>query len=228
MSQAEPTLQAEHLVVVDKNGARGIIDPASQNPDHNGSQITVSWGDNQSVLVPTNLLVERRDGSYFLPLSLAELESQLTARTPEVPRQNSINHLQGSEVVVVPVIVEEIQIEKRKVDTGRVRITKHVREREEVVDEPLLQEQVDVQHVAINRLVDAPPPIRYVGDVMIVPLLEEVLVLEKRLMLKEELHISRRQTEVHNPQRVILRSEEVTVERIDEADQLKSNTDNLG
>lgn len=66
------------------------------------------------------------------------------------------------------------------------------------------------------------------GDVMIVPLLEEVLVVEKRLMLKEELHISKRRTEVHNPQRVILRSEEVTVERIDEAEQPKSSTDELG
>lgn len=227
MSQSEPSTQAE-LVVVDKNGVRGSIDPTSQTSDNNGSQVTVSWGDSQRVLVPINLLVERRDGSYFLPLSLAELDDQIPARIQESPRQSSINRLQGSEVVVVPVIVEELQVTKRKIDTGRVRITKLVREREEVVDEPLLQEEVDVQRVAVNRLVDVPPPVRYMGDVMIVPLLEEVLVVEKRLMLKEELHISKRQTEVHNPQRVILRSEEVTVERIDKAEQPTSSTNELG
>ena len=227
MSQSEHTTQSE-LVVVDKNGVRGSINLTSQNSDNNGSQVTVSWGDSQRVLVPINLLVERRDGSYFLPLSLAELGQQIPARTQELPRPNSINRLQGSEVVVIPVIVEELQVAKRKVDTGRVRITKLVREREEVVNEPLLQEEVDVQRVAVNRLVDVPPPIRYMGDVMIVPLLEEVLVVEKRLMLKEELHISKRQTEVHNPQRVILRSEEVTVERIDEAEQPESITNESG
>lgn len=157
MSQSEPTTQAE-LVVVDKNGVRGSIDPTWQDPEKNGSQITVSWGDSQRVLVPTNLLVERRDGSYFLPLSLAELDHQIPAGTQESSRQNSVNRLQGGEVVVVPVIVEEFQVSKRKIDTGRVRITKLVREREEVVDEPLLQEEVDVQRVAVNRLVDVPPP----------------------------------------------------------------------
>jgi stress response protein YsnF len=49
---------------------------------------------------------------------------------------------------------------------------------------------------------------------MIVPILEEVLVVEKRLMLKEELHISRRRVEVHKPQHITLRSEEVIIERI--------------
>lgn len=36
------------------------------------------------------------------------------------------------------------------------------------------------------------PEIRTEGDVTIVPVLEEVLVVEKRLVLKEELHIRRR------------------------------------
>ena len=225
MSHVEPTIQSEPIVVVDKNGIHGTIDPTSPSPDKNGSQVTVSWGDSQKALVPTDLLVGRKDGSYFLPLSLAELESQFSAGEPELSRRS--NRLQSSEVVVVPVVVEELQVEKRKVDTGKVRITKFVREREEVVDEPLLQEEVNVQHVAVNRLVDCPPPVRYVGDVMIVPLLEEVLVVEKRLMLKEELHISKRQIEVHNPQRVVLRSEEVTVERIDDVGQPKGSINEI-
>jgi len=49
---------------------------------------------------------------------------------------------------------------------------------------------------------------------MIVPILEEVLVVEKRLVLKEELHIRRRRAEVSNPQRIVLRTEEATVEHV--------------
>lgn len=225
MSKVEPTIRPESAIVTDKNGVRGTVDTTTQNSDNNGLQVTVSWGDNQKVLVPTNLLIERKDGSYFLPLGLAEIEGQAPTAAPDSPPRGS--NQRSIETLVVPVIVEELQVEKRRVDTGRVRITKLVREREETVDEPLLQEEVDVQHVAVNRLVDDPPPIRYVGDVMIVPLLEEVLVVEKRLMLKEELHISKRQTEIHNPQRIVLRSEEVMVERIDNAGQPKSSSNEL-
>jgi stress response protein YsnF len=48
---------------------------------------------------------------------------------------------------------------------------------------------------------------------MIIPLLEEVLVIEKRLILREEVHIKKRHREVHAPQEVLLRKEEVEIER---------------
>jgi uncharacterized protein (TIGR02271 family) len=90
---------------------------------------------------------------------------------------------------------------------------------EEFVDEPLLEEEVEVERVAINRIVDGPLPVRYEGDTMIVPLLEEVLVVEKRLVLKEELRITKRQHKTRKPQRVTLRSEEVRVEHLDSSEQ---------
>ncbi len=45
---------------------------------------------------------------------------------------------------------------------------------------------------------------------------EEVPVVEKRLMLKAELHVAKRQTETHKPQRVTLRTEEATIGRVGE------------
>jgi len=91
-----------------------------------------------------------------------------------------------------------------------------VEEHEEVVDEPLLRQEVQIDYVPINRIWDGPaPPPRYEADKLIIPLLEEVLVVEKRLMLKEELHISRVQKTVREPQSVVLRSESVSVERVE-------------
>ena len=45
------------------------------------------------------------------------------------------------------------------------------------------------------------------------PEIEEVLVVEKRLVLKEEVRVTRKRRQVRNPQRVTLRREEVVVER---------------
>jgi uncharacterized protein (TIGR02271 family) len=82
------------------------------------------------------------------------------------------------------------------------------------VDEPLFREEVIIEHVPINRFVEEAIPLRSEGDTIIVSLLEEVPVVEKRLMLKEELRITVRRVEARKPTSVTLRSEEATVERI--------------
>jgi len=65
----------------------------------------------------------------------------------------------------------------------------------------------------VDRVVAGPVPVRHEGDTMIVPVLEEVLVVEKRLVLKEELRVTRRRVETREPQTVTLRREDVVVER---------------
>jgi len=68
-------------------------------------------------------------------------------------------------------------------------------------------------------VVDGPAPeSRIEGDVMIVPVLEEVVVVKKQLVLKEELHITRRRIAERDSRTVTLRREEATVERIEPGD----------
>ena len=107
--------------------------------------------------------------------------------------------------------------------TGGVRVHKTVQERTETVDQPTFEEKIEVERVTVNQFVDAPPPVRYEGDVMIIPLLEEVLVVEKRLVLREEVRISKRRETVNKPQQIVLRREEVTLERIEPAGEQTEN-----
>ncbi|HEX2185094.1 MAG TPA: DUF2382 domain-containing protein, partial [Chloroflexota bacterium] len=78
-------------------------------------------------------------------------------------------------------------------------------------------EEVTIERVPVNRVVEGPIPVRYEGDTMIVSVLEEVLVVETRLLLTAELRITRRRTETHQPVPVTGRREDVTVERVDRA-----------
>lgn len=110
---------------------------------------------------------------------------------------------------------EVLEVGKRTVQTGVTRITKRVHEREEEIDPPLLTEKVEIERVPVNRFVEGALPVREQDGTTIVPVLEEVLVTEKRLFLKEELHIRRVSETVHHPQKVTLRSEEVEVEHIE-------------
>ncbi|BDI31538.1 hypothetical protein CCAX7_35890 [Capsulimonas corticalis] len=126
--------------------------------------------------------------------------------------------------IVVPIVEETVDVRKRIVETGKVRIAKTVTEREEVVDIPFLRTEVEVRHVLIDRFVDAAPPIRHEGDVMIIPVMEEVLVVEKRLKLKEEIHIAQHRTEFHDTQTVLLRREVVSENRVVSGDDGEQST----
>jgi stress response protein YsnF len=101
--------------------------------------------------------------------------------------------------ISVPIMEEQIEVGSREVVTGRAVVSKKVEEREELVDLPLLSENYRVERMPINLTVDSPPSVRCVGDTRIIPVIEEVAVVTKQLVLRAELHITRVRTEVRRP-----------------------------
>jgi uncharacterized protein (TIGR02271 family) len=209
----------EQIPVSGKDGLRAMVD-ADQLDEARFQpgavpQVLLRLENGTRLLVPADLLEAEEGGSFYLPFSMTDL-LQMSQQTQMISRvTNSAEPTMPMPIVAsIPVIVEEAAIEKREVEAGKVLIHKSVSEREQVVDEPLLQESIEVKRVLVNEMVDAPVPVRYEGDTMIISLLEEVLVVEKRLMVREEVHVIRKQTETHTPQTVTLRSEDVSVERV--------------
>ena len=120
--------------------------------------------------------------------------------------------------VAVPVIREELAVTTHVVDTGRgVRVTRNVTEEPVEIREQLWHEELDVQRVPVDRVVAEAPPSRYEGDVLVVPVLEEILVIEKRFRIKEELRITRVRKQQEYRESVPLKREDVQVEAFDEA-----------
>lgn len=161
----------------------------------------VEFDQGERLLIPWELLQEETAGRYRLRLSVDEL------RQAQADGQS----------LVIPVVEEQLAVE-RVTTSNRVQIAKTVQERVEVVDEPLLSEEVEIERVAINRPLEAgqageTAQVRRDGEVLIIPLVEEVLVVEKRLMLKEEVRIRKVQRETHKPQEVRLRREQIDVTR---------------
>jgi uncharacterized protein (TIGR02271 family) len=120
----------------------------------------------------------------------------------------------ADETLVIPVIAEELDVQKRVVETRKVRITKVTHEHETVVDEPLFRDEVEVERVLVHRPIEEPITVRYEDDTIIVPIMEEVLVVQKQLILKEELRIRKRRVETHQPQQVTLHREEAHIEHL--------------
>jgi uncharacterized protein (TIGR02271 family) len=126
----------------------------------------------------------------------------------------------GQDLLTIPVVAEQLAVGTRTVDTGRgVRIHKTVIEQPVTIDERLVRDEVEIKHVAVDRIValEEAPTTRHEGDTMIVPILEEVLVVERRVRIKEELHITRIQREETHREAVVLKAEQVSIERFDES-----------
>lgn len=112
---------------------------------------------------------------------------------------------------IIPVVEEKVRIDRREIKTADVRVRKVVREVEEEVDEPVVETRIEVQRVPINEIVDEPRATREEGDTTIISVYEEVL--QKRLLLREEVHIRRRKVESRSRKTVVLQKEEVIVDR---------------
>jgi len=132
-----------------------------------------------------------------------------------------VNEHDAGQQLHLPITQEELHVGKRVVETGKgVRLRKTVSEEALTVDEDLIRQDLVVERVVIDRLLDSDiaPQQRYEGDTLVVPVLEEVLIVEKRLRLKEEIRITVKPDISRSSQRVVLRSEHLHVENIDEQD----------
>jgi uncharacterized protein (TIGR02271 family) len=189
---AEDVIAVVHL----GEGARGTAKIASlTRPD---GVVVVTLDDGRIVEAPASAFERRGAGEFVLPIT--------------------VETSKASTETIIPVVAEHLEVSRRVVNTGKVRIRKTVQHRQETVDEPLIREEVQVRRVTVEPGADAPTEIRHEGDTLIVPVVEEVLVVTKALRVREELHITRKRVESHAPQTFEVRREEVTVERIENAD----------
>src|SRR5688572_31397794 len=101
----------------------------------------------------------------------------------------------GSPDTTLPLASEELDVSKRTHESSRVRVRTAVHEREALVEQPLVREEAEVRRIPINRVIEEPLDVRHEGDVLVIPVVEEVLVVRKQLMLREEIHIRRRAVE---------------------------------
>jgi uncharacterized protein (TIGR02271 family) len=217
------------LQVIDQNGVRGTLDLTVIPPQGSESRLVlIRFDDGRSAFIDGNAFVQNEQGGYSYPASFAALTTneQTDSTNANWTNAQSANaHSTNVEKIIVPILAEELKIARQKVVTGGVRVHKTVQERTETVDQPIFQENIEVQRVPINQFVEEPPQVRYEGDVMVIPLLEETLVVEKRLVLREEVRIVKRSKTVNHPQEVVVRREEATLERIQpEANNQVGNT----
>lgn len=116
--------------------------------------------------------------------------------------------------VVIPLYREEVEVSREVKETGRVAVTRVTREDPVLINEELTRETAEITRQEINRYVETMPAIREEGDTLIVPVVEERLVLQRRLFLKAEVRVRRVRSSQPYQETVMLRHHEVVVKKM--------------
>jgi uncharacterized protein (TIGR02271 family) len=189
-----------HARVFGDRGLEGkLLDSFSKGSSR---PVRIALDDGRVIEVSPSALRGHSPGTYWLE---ADQDVQFTEAPPVVTAEDA----------VVPVLAEEMRVGKQVVTTGVVRVHRRVIEDEEEIDVPLLKEHVDVRHVIHDREVDGPMPVRKEGDTTVIPIVEEVLVISKKYVLKEEVHVTRVTREEVHHERVTTKRQEPFIERLD-------------
>ncbi len=139
-----------------------------------------------------------------------------TALTTSARATQEIDAGHAIEAVAIPIVEERAHIGKREVDGDRLRVTTHTDLVEEHVSEMLRTDAVQVTRVPVNRTLtagEAAPALRTEGNVTIIPVIEEIAVVEKRFVLREEIHILREVTTETVEVPVMLRKQRAVIDR---------------
>src|SRR5581483_1243913 len=91
----------------------------------------------------------------------------------------------------IPLRQEELVAHKEMRHIGDVEIRTEVEDTPGRLEVQALQEELEVEHVPVGRVVAQRVAPYQDGEVLLVPVYEEQLVVSKRLVLREELRIKR-------------------------------------
>jgi stress response protein YsnF len=113
----------------------------------------------------------------------------------------------------IPLHVEEISVSRHEIKKAKIQVALVTGTREQLIDEELTHVRVEIERVPIDRTIEVAPPTRQEGDITIIPVVEEIVVVERRLVLKEEVRVRRVSTKEQHQETVVLRQQEAVVTR---------------
>jgi uncharacterized protein (TIGR02271 family) len=115
---------------------------------------------------------------------------------------------------VVPVLEERLDVDRRTVELGRVRVAKHAQREKRRITEPVTTEEFSIERVRVEAPAgERVPEARWEGDTFVIPVLEERARVVREVWIREELHLTRHRRTTQAVQDVELLSEQVEVER---------------
>ncbi len=220
-------------VVETNDGRLGLIDRVETKKGRKKPSAVYVWlgQSEQPTLIPLGEVksvrsveeVNRRE-TRQLPLAESNLTSPAASSVPTDNSSRMIGRerdsvatdaaaaLERDGEIRIPIASERLNIAKQVVDLGELRIHKRVEQIEEVQRVPVTHDELVVERIPMNQPLDAPMQPRTENDVLIIPVMKEVLVVQRQLVLIEEVRVSKRYVTEEHEVREPVRRERVELE----------------
>lgn len=181
----------------------------------------------KDIYVPTNAIERVTTDGIRLSLSKDELKGDrhtappvmgATASTMETEVADRSDRFSRDQDVSVPVREEEFSVDKQRGEVGRAAIHKDVVEEQESVNIPVTHERVEVERVPVDKDLpdDGVSAQNWQEKDIVMPVMGEEVVTEKRPRVKEEIHIHKEPVTETKRVSETVRKERVNVEGLDE------------
>lgn len=177
-------------VVYDRTGEAALVEP----DESDGSLVPLRLAAGQRVYLSPDLVAVRPDGTAVADVVFGDLDLAPGGTLTETE--------------------ERLHVERRVRETGHVRVHLRTETTAETVDASGWRETIEVERVPVGRVVKRAEGPREDGNTTIVPVYEEQIVVERRLVLAHELHLTRRRDAVPRQEQVSLRRQTVEIERM--------------
>lgn len=164
------------------------------------------------------LMVRHDHDLYMVPAdSIVEVVGRNRVRLAgseddTLARANAVASAGDEQTVRVPIHEERLHVSTQTVDLGEVRLHRHVDREPEIVTRAVERDELVVERVKLDRLIDAPVSTREEDGWLVVPIMEEVLVVTKQLVLTEEVRIGTRRVVEEQEVYEELRRERIEIE----------------
>ncbi len=221
-------------VVETNDGRLGLIDRVDEKKGRKKPSGVYVWlgQSEQPTLIPLDEIksvrsaeeVNRRE-THLLPVEEGNLASGTAATTvptdmgsgvtgqnPSSLATDTSTMMERNGEILIPIASERLNIAKRVVDLGELRIHKKVEQIEEVQSVSVTHDELVVERIPMNQPLDAPLQPRTENDVLIIPIMKEVLVVQRQLVLVEEVRVSKRYVTEEHEVREPVRRERVELE----------------
>jgi stress response protein YsnF len=121
------------------------------------------------------------------------------------------------EAVIIPLAEESASVSKRAVETGQVRVALSTDIETVIARETLRGRRIEVERVTVNQTLpdgEPAPQSHQEGDTLVIPVIEEIPVVVKRLVVTEEVRLRFVSTETPFEEAVSVRRQRATVDRV--------------
>lgn len=122
--------------------------------------------------------------------------------------------VQDQDRQTIPLVKERLTVTKQKRVTDRVRVSTTTETVDSLVPIDFADVEVDVVRVPVERIIDTVPDIVTEGDLTIIPVVEERVVVTRQLVLREEIHIRRTEHQETADIPVSIRRQRATIEHL--------------